>query len=246
VGTGKSGTHSIATFFNASVRCAHEPEAQELIGRILDHAEDRMDEKQMRRYVSEGDRRLSLEVDSSNLNFFLLDFLLQFPKARFVLTIREPRSWLNSFFNHYLGRKAGPPNPAWDAMGRFRFQAKGSTYSPEERILEEHGLYSLDGYLSYWAMHNQRVVSTVPTNRLLVVRTNEITARAYEIADFAGLPRRTVRPEASHSFRNPNDFGILRRMDQEHVAAKIAQHCRPLLEAYFPEAVTPHTGSAGA
>jgi hypothetical protein len=236
VGTGKSGTHSIAALFDDTVRWEHEVAAEELIYKILDRAEGRIDEPQIRRYVRERDRRFHLEVDSSNLNCWVLEFLLEeFKKAKFVLTIREPHSWLNSIINHSLGR---PASPAWERFRRFRFQANGSVYAPEEQILKERGLYSLDGYLSSWAMHNQKVLDSVPADRLLVVRTNQITERAYEIGDFAGLPRRTVRPERSHSFKAPVDFQILKQIDPSFIAARVAQHCMPLIRKYFAESIS--------
>ena len=73
VGTAKSGTHSIAAIFRDRLRSDHEPENQEVIRAILDLAAGRLDDEALRRYVLERDRRLWLEVDSSQLNFFLLD-----------------------------------------------------------------------------------------------------------------------------------------------------------------------------
>ena len=51
----------------------------------------------------ERDRDRWLELDSSALNYFFLDiFVDRFPESRFVLTLREPLSWLDSVFNQFL------------------------------------------------------------------------------------------------------------------------------------------------
>ena len=60
-------------------------------------------------YIKKRDRSRYLEVDSSQVNAFLLDILLQeFSEARFILTIRDCYSWLDSIINHSLLRPTSP------------------------------------------------------------------------------------------------------------------------------------------
>ena len=55
------------------------------------------------RELRRRDRRLRLEVDSFNqLSVFVQEFVDQFPQAKFLLTAREPRSWLRSIINQHL------------------------------------------------------------------------------------------------------------------------------------------------
>jgi hypothetical protein len=116
-----------------------------------------------------------------------------------------------------------------------RFRASVLTHAPEEQVLKEHGLHTLDGYLAYWAEHNGGVVAKVPADRLLVVRTDQIRHRAVEIADFAGLPRKTLNVERAHAFKNPKKFNIVRQLDRGFVEQKVAKHCGPLMKEFFPE-----------
>ena len=60
-------------------------------------------------------------------------------------------------------------------------------YAPEERVLSENQLANLDSYFSRWKSRNEEVLAKVPAPRLLIVRTDQITQKAFEIADFAGL-----------------------------------------------------------
>jgi hypothetical protein len=233
VGTAKSGTHSIDSMFDDTVRSRHEPEDWRVIPKILDISAGRIPKTALRDYVQRRDRRLYLDVDSSQLNFFLLDILLEeFSDALFLLTIRDPYSWLDSYINDSLRRTS---NWEWTRLRELRFRASAFSHPPEERALREHGLYTLDGYLSYWASHNQKVLSTVPEDQLMVVRTDEITQRAHDIAEFAGLPREAVRLEKSHAFQNPKKYSILRQLEPSYLEERVQEYCTPLIERFFPE-----------
>jgi hypothetical protein len=232
VGTAKSGTHSIAAMFAAPVRARHEPDAPVAIRKILDRLSGRIRDAEFRRWVRARDGELNLDVDSSQLNFFLLDVLLEeFPAARFVLTIRDCYSWLDSYFNHSLQRASARE---WIELRDRRFRPHLFKHPPEERVLKEHGLYTLDGYLSYWAEHNETVLRQVPAGRLLVVRTDEITPMAQRIAVFAGLPRPAVRVEQSHAFRASVKHRLLERIERSHLEGRVQQHCGELMRRFFP------------
>jgi Sulfotransferase domain len=234
IGTAKSGTHSIADMFCKNVRTGHEPQSAPLIEKIFGVASGQVSKEQLSRWVRERDREMALEVDSSQLNFFLLDVLLaEFPDARFVLTIRDAYSWVDSFINHVLHfNQAGKD---WLRLRDFRFGSGAFTHQPEEQILKEKGLHTVDGYLSYWAMHNHNVLAQVPAHRLLVVRTQQIRQRAYEIADFAGLPRSCVDLSRTHSFKNPEKFNLLHQVDRRFLEDKMEKHCGRLMRRFFPE-----------
>jgi hypothetical protein len=166
IGTAKSGTHSIADMFCHSIRAAHEPQADALVQKILGAASGQISTEQLTHWVRARDKEMALEVDSSQLNFFLMDILLtEFPDALFVLTIRDAYSWLDSFINHVLHFNGMGPD--WLRFRDFRFKAGAFTHAAEEPILKEKGLHTLDGYLSYWAMHNENVLARVPATGCL-------------------------------------------------------------------------------
>jgi hypothetical protein len=79
------------------------------------------------------------------------------------------------------------------------------------------------------------VLTKVPAAQLLVVRMDEITIRAFEIADFCGLPRHAVRVDRTHAFASSEKCGVLRRMDSAFVEANVGKHCRELMTRFFPE-----------
>lgn len=233
VGTAKSGTSSIGACLRNGVRSAHEPESEQTIDAILAVSNGDMSRKALREFLIERDQRLGLEVDSSQLNYFVLDELIAlFPDALFILTIRDPYSWLDSFINHQLGRAA---SRRWVHLRELRFRARALTHPTEEDALKRRGLYTLDGYLSYWATHNQTVFSSVPREKLLAIRTDELSRRVGDIARFAGLDGNTVDTKRTHSNMADVRFNVLSELDSEYLHAKVQEHCGALLGQYFPE-----------
>jgi hypothetical protein len=175
---------------------------------------------------------MRLELDSSQLNYFLLDSLVsEFPNAKFILTIRDCYSWLDSFINHQLSRNC---SPNWQRLRDFRFDSN-SEYKEEERILAQHGLYTLDGYLSYWAEHNREVLTTVPKEKLLVVRTHEIPQEIEKIADFLSISLDKLNLSKAHSFKAKNHFNILSEINKQFIDNKVNLHCKSLMDEFFPE-----------
>ena len=115
---GKTGTVSIhAIFRKAQYRCGeHEPESRFLINKILTFYNGKIDTNEFTLYVKHRDRRLGLEMDVSHLNYHLLDILVnEFSEAKFILTIRDCYSWLDSFmdqqYRDYCYVRASHPFP---------------------------------------------------------------------------------------------------------------------------------------
>ena len=120
VGTAKSGTHSIAAMFDDRLHTAHEAESEELIDIILAATDGHVGDVKLDRYLLERDRRLRLDIDSSQLNVYVLGRLVVlFPSAKFILTIRNPYSWLDSFINHQLALGA---SERWMRLRDYRFR----------------------------------------------------------------------------------------------------------------------------
>ena len=233
IGTAKSGTHSIASMFTDSLRSGHEPDNGLNIQKILRLKDKEGSDSSMSNYLRKRDRKLCLDVDSSQLNFYLLKYLIpEFSDARFLLTIRDCYSWLDSLMNDSLRRTA---NDVWISFREYRFRADLFSHSQEEQILKDRGLYTLDGYLSYWSMHNSIVLKSVPKSKLMVVRTDEITQKATEIAEFCGLPTTSIEFQKTHSFKNPRKFNILREINQNYLEDKVSEHCGNLMRTVFPE-----------
>ncbi len=240
VGTPKSGTHSMAAMLNGHYRVAHEPWLQRSFEAILSsgiesHADMRKHSAVVD-FVLRRDSTLWVEFESSHVPGHFLDVLVErFPEARFVLTVRDCCDWLNSMLNHYVNRYpdlAASQRPFHRTLQRFneyRFRAQHFAHQPEDKVLATHGLYPVDAYLAYWTRHNLRVLTAVPEDRLLVVRTDRLGEEAGRIADFLGIPMAHVALDRSHEFRAPQDHALLRQIDPAFVEARAQRHCGELM-----------------
>jgi hypothetical protein len=161
-----------------------------------------------------------------------------FPRAKFVLAVREPRSWLDSIINQHRKYPLHEPHPAYHKpkMAFFRalhdlyYKYGQYKYSPGERVLEKHGLYTLDGYLSAWAEHNRLVLASIPSERLLVLRTELLSMEIERLAQFLEIPLHTIDLEQTHAHVAPKRYRLLDEIDPDLLDHKIHTHCRPVLD----------------
>lgn len=231
VGTPKSGTHSFAAMFNSKLKSSHEPEGQDLIKVILNYSKGELTESELKSYLKNRDTRLRLEIDSSHLNIFIIkQLVLLFPKAKFVLTIRAPYSWLDSFINDALSNDV---KGLWHEYRDLRFKPTLYNHPNEEQVLKEKGLYTLDGYLSYWTFHNQTIIDTVPKRQLLIVKTSELKDNATAICNFAGINPALLNKDKIHAYKAKKKHQILDQLDKDYLKNKISQHCGKLTSIYF-------------
>lgn len=234
VGTAKSGTTSLAAMFR-QYRTAHEIDADRTIAQIIAHETGEMSDEDFARFVRQQDRKYWLEFNSSQLNFFLLDQILEFSdNATFVLTIRDPISWVNSFINHQINNPI-PDDSPWQRLRDMRFQPERYAHAAEELVLKENGLYTLDGYLTYWRQHNKTIIDKVPESRLLIVRTDRLSSSLQEVANFVRVPLETIRADLSHSHIARANHDLISKIDKAFINEKLRQHCADLIAAYFPD-----------
>jgi hypothetical protein len=109
-----------------------------------------------------------------------------------------------------------------------------SQYAKEERILQENGLYTLDGFLSYWVKTNNEILAKVPNSRILVVRTDEIDSKRNEIADFLNISSKTLDMTKSHMNKSAECPNILFKIDKDYLKAKVNLHAKDLMDKFFP------------
>lgn len=228
VGMGKTGTHSLSAVFEREYQAAHEAEAKTLIEFLFEHWAGARSRAELREYLMERDDRLQLEVDVSLVNASVVTDLMEiFPDGRFVLTVRDPKAWLDSMANHSLAH-ATPDH--WVRWRDRRFRAAELSHPPEEAAWQERGLYTIDGYLSAWARHNRMVLEAVPPDRLLVIRTEDLAARLTVLADFSGVPVETLDADRAHTFPAMGHFQALNDLDPDYVDDRINHHCAAVLE----------------
>lgn len=178
-------------------------------------------------YLRERDSRSHLEADCSQINaFFLNEFQKLHATAKFILTIREPISWLNSFVNQSIYRGS---SPEWDWFREVQFGPR--VFPKEESRLSEISLYPISGYLRYWRRHNETVISTVPHEKLLVVPLHLLSTSIDKIADFIGIDPNTLKIVHTHKAAGESD--VLSLLPVGYLEKQVAQYCGQLPASYF-------------
>jgi hypothetical protein len=156
IGMAKTGTTSMHIIFSHHYRSAHEAESGFLCKKNLAFLNGKINRNQFTHYLKHRDQRLNLEMDSSALNYFLLDMLVkEFSEAKFILTIRDCYSWLDSAINyypnahtlgyyHWLRRHCRAFFKFVNEMDKLSY----ANYAKEEQILADNNFFPLDVYFS--------------------------------------------------------------------------------------------------
>lgn len=238
VGLGKTGTTSLARIFESRHRAAKEPGAAFLVSAIERRMDGRASRGELERFLQRRDQVLDLEFESNQLLGLLTDILVDlFPDARFVLTVRDCFSWLESEIGQQLGHlAAGSPGP-WQRWWKFAFGfGESHSYAAEEHALRDLGLPPLALYFAHWTRHNEAVLASVPADRLLVIRTSEIRARLDDIATFVGVTADTLDAGSAHSHARPRKpLRLLDTIGPAFLDQSAARNCGPLMRCLFPE-----------
>lgn len=231
VGSPKTGTHSLVSVFERHFRAMHEAEVKPEIELIIRHLNGRCRPGEIRQWFIERSHRLWLECDVSHVHgFFAAQIADAIPEAKFILTLREPRSWLDSAFNQTLGR---PVNHHWAQLRTAVYGELPKRYPEQEKPLQALGLYPVAHYLDRWAKRIELVTAAVPPNRLLILQTRELKTSAERIADFCGVARQLLSADEAHRFPAAKKVGVLEGLDKNYVDELIQQRCSAILGKYF-------------
>ena len=232
VGMGKSGTTSMAGLFS-KYRAAHEFMFPETTRAISDYKTGLISREEFVDFLHARDQKGNLEMDSSSFNFNYVDILVdEYPDAKFIATIRDCYSWLDSMLNMLLVLDIKDWMIDFGARS-FGIRVTQDMISSRENIIRALP-HMLDGLLKYWAEGQQFTLDNLPMESSLVIRTEEISESLERIAHFLGVPEDTLSPEQSHLFKAAKKFNILHDMDFNLLQEKFQMHCATLMQKYFP------------
>jgi Sulfotransferase domain len=224
-------------------RSAHHPDTDLRLPLASAFLKGELDGLQAQEVLRRRDRLLRLEVESSTLAGILVKPLADAcPTKRFVLTIRDVYSWCDSWIDHNINSPPVAGSP-WVALDRLRLRAGEVAPNRFDAPLTALGFPPLACFFSLWARHNGEVLDAVSPDRLLVVRTHELTARLPDIATWAGVPLETLRTDSAWLFRTVEPHRVLARLDAAYVRETADQYCGVLMAEYFADAVWDPGGS---
>ena len=229
VGDGKTGTTSLGLMFRDHYRSAHEADAERMLPVSTSVLMGSASAHDVRAALHRRSWRLNLEVDAANfLSPFAGRLAQMYDDARFVLTIRDCYSWLDSRIE-WIVRTDLPDiwRQNFDARyGRYRDHPR-----PEEEALQAAGLRPIASYLRYWSELPERVIRDVPQERLCIVRTEDLDRSCDRLATFVGAASSTIVP--AHVNRNEERTGLLASVPIQVIDDLALEHCGPLMQRFW-------------
>jgi hypothetical protein len=176
-GVGRTGTHSLKLAINrlGLGPCHHMEEVLQNMPAQVPLWNAAVDENPDWRAIYDG---YSSAVDWPTACFFR-ELAEAYPGAKFVLTVRSPESWADSFsttiYKLLAGRDQAPPEMRdWLEMAKSVVEKTGVP-----------GGLDRDGLMRAFAEHNQAVQAAIPSERLLVYQVKE----GWEpLCQFLGVP----------------------------------------------------------
>jgi len=198
---------------------SHEPETHTLLHLYQLQKRNHITQREQGQILKARDTYLWLELESNwMLGLVVAGLYTAFPEAKYILTVRDPISWLESEINQEY--EIGNTEPYVSA---FKEMFGDAQYSPQEEKLMRHGLYSLDGYLTYWSAYHEQVVNLIPQDQLMIVPTAQISHRPKEICAF--IQARGVFQSNAHSYaRSDKKLVLTDLVDKQYLHRKVSEH----------------------
>lgn len=229
VGPAKTGTSSVYGMFSSRYRSGHEAAMHDILQLACLKYDGKLTKQAAKSGLRKRDRKLRLEMDSFNhIAVLAKELAEEFPKALFLLTLREPRSWLKSIINQHL-RVDVSNRPLERRLRQLFFLPPGVTFGCGEEELQCLGLFPIDGYLKGWSARYEEILDVVPGQRLLVIRTEDLSESADQISAFLSIPSDSIDLKRSHLHRAPRDFGVFDRLPQALVEDRVQAQCAATL-----------------
>jgi hypothetical protein len=206
--------------FAEHYRSAHEPNVEDLTKTVEKVILGELQPQEIKDWLYSRDKQLNLEIEASHPLGYLAPWLPEvFPQARFVITIRDPLTWLKSRLNfHYYKTPE-----AWQRYRDFIWGRHHSGYEPEEAALQELGLYSLNAYLKQYSEQYKILFSHLPRDRTLVIQTEHLNSSIKTLALFLEFEPTTIVQK--HENIVTVDTNIIDSLPSAFVARRIRENC---------------------
>ena len=232
VGLPRSGVASLFTLFS-NFRAANEYAEAETIRTLVNHHRGGLGHGALRAYLARRDRESALEMDAASFLHLASDVLAGLSDdTRFVLPVRAPDAWCESYVGelvrvHDRLRKRGKVPPAWQRdygeilLGRFEWE---EIATPEVR-----GVCLPDvarRFLVHWAHATGKMLDSLPPERTLVLRTEDLGPMRDRLAVFVDQPVESLTG-ISHSNAGPPGPSPLDGLPQGWLARTSAEICGP-------------------
>ncbi len=214
VGLPRSGCSSIMGLFS-NYRSYAEYKERESVELITAWKDGWISEETLRRYIHYRHKIGNLEMDTASFNHFYLHILIEeFPQAKFIFTVRDCYTWVNSFLKmisrwkkHFLD--IGQNMPDWMLnYGRILFGTYDWNWFNSYENLQKNLDPLVEMFIKSWAHYNIKTLNLLPKERSILIRTSEISYSQVKLADFIGIPADSIT-EYHHINSAPDKIDLL-------------------------------------
>ncbi|RLD24901.1 MAG: hypothetical protein DRI70_07790 [Bacteroidetes bacterium] len=240
VGLPRSGTSSIASLFG-NYRSRAEFKERESVEHIVAWKDGHISRETLRKYVLNRHRVGGLEMDPASFNHFYMSILVEeFPEAKFIFTIRDCYTWVNSF-SKMISRwrkhfhDVGYEMPGWMLdygrilFGKFDWNWLSSYQTVQSNLPELVGIF-----VQCWAKYNRSVLELLPPERSLIIRTHELSQSLDRIAEFIGVPGNRLTTN-HHVNISPDGDDLLSNFNRGEFDELCSRYGSDIMERVFSE-----------
>lgn len=232
LGPPKSGTTSIASIFRDYCRADHEAHRPRTVAEMHGHFTGELSDADLQDSYRARDKQLVLSVESNCFLTYRPDLLAQtFPGSRYIIAVREPRSWLGSIVDNNINFRRDK-NDVLAQWHRVFFGAPQQPGTPHDAVLLANGLYPVSTYLKYWTATYEKCLQLLPEELTMLVGTGQITHKAKDMIEFAGFTPNENAVDGSHENKTRARHKVLEDVDQVHIDAMVDEHCSGFIEEY--------------
>lgn len=236
VGLPKTGSTSLSLMMR-NYRTGHEVWLDFLAESAVARRRGEIDDAAFWETVQRRFVPLRAEMDAVTCHHLYVDVLMKhYPKAKFIVTYRDVRSWANSLLSLCIYSRRTPP----DRLTRQRTwhltygDWVGEGTIPFDPADEGDDAVALPALMRTWAAYMRDMPTLLPPDQTMWIKTSELTARAPELADFLGIPADSLDMEVIHSNRTRNSLDRFAIADRATVDRAYAEHCADLMAEHFP------------
>jgi hypothetical protein len=236
VGLPRTGSTSLYTLFT-NFRAGNEFMEQQTIARVVQRHNGGFSAAELEQYLRRRDDEGDLEMDSASFHHLYLEFLRdEYPDARFIMTIRSPYDWANSYIKMIMGwhqrfTAGGQPLPRWmEDYGVMLFGDFSWSWVASPATVAERAEPLATAFIKHWAEANRRTLSLLPADRALVVRTEELSQSCDRIARFAGVAPGALTDQ-HHSNVHPDRSDLLIGVGRARIESMAREYGADVLAA---------------
>jgi len=236
VGLPKTGTTSLSAMM-ANYRTGHEASLDWLSDAAVARVRNQIDDDSFWGFVRARFVPLRGEMDVVTCHHMYVDILQEkYPKAKFVVTYRDVRSWVNSLLGLVTIWRRTPLDRRRD---RDWYRSYGDWISEGTFSIDpadpRDDTAALPALMRSWASYMHSMQALLPPERTIWIKTPELTLKLPELAEFLKIPVDSIIEEDVHRNKSSatlDRFTIAHRTEIDHV---YTEYCARLMAEHFPQ-----------